>query len=104
MIKVVNRSILSHKPDAVIFNVMRGHSALSNPYKSKSDSRDERIAKYRVWLWRNVKSKNKKVLGELFRIKKSALKGDVYLMCCCKPARCHADIIKSCVEWCISKS
>ncbi len=104
-LKVVNRSILSQKPDAIIFDIMQSHgSVLGNPYYRSNGSRDERIARFRTWLWANIESKTPSVIRELSKIKQAVLSGEnVYLMCCCKPAACHGDIIKSCIEWCITK-
>ena len=105
MIKVVNRSILSQCPDAVIVDIMQSHGAiLGNPFYQDKGTRDERIDKFRKWLWANIESRTPVIIGELTRIKKLVLTGDtVYLMCCCRPARCHGDVIKSCIEWCIKK-
>jgi hypothetical protein len=106
MIKVVNRSILKQSPsNAVIFNVMRP-SVLGNPFViGKDGDRDEVIEKFRRYLWDAINQKNKKILAELGRIKSAALNGkNVYLMCCCKPANCHGDVIKRCIEWRIAQT
>jgi len=105
MIRVVNRSILRHSPEnSAVFNIMRP-SVLGNPFKIGRDgSRDEVIEKFRRYLWSAIQAKNCKILAELSRIKSAAVSGHrVYLVCCCKPARCHGDVIKSCIEWCIRK-
>jgi hypothetical protein len=102
MIKVVNRSIKSQNPDnSIIINIMRP-SVLGNPFTT--GTRDERIDKYRVHLWREIKAGNIRILKELERIRvATTLEDTVYLMCCCKPLRCHGDVIKSCVEWMIKQ-
>ena len=105
MIKIVNaKRILGMKIDGSEFFIGRP-SPLGNPYKIGRDgNREEVIRKYRAWLWSQIRNKNKKVLSELRKIKESALSGNVYLICYCKPLKCHGDVIKSCVEWCIAKS
>lgn len=103
-LKVVNRSILGQCPDADIFNIMRPNT-LGNPFVIGQDGdRTEVIAKFRVWLWSHIKSKTPLIMNELSEIEKLTLTGNtVYLMCCCKPAACHGDVIKACIEWRITK-
>jgi len=104
-LKVVNRSIKAQCPDAHIINIMRPN-VLGNPFViGKDGNRTEVIEKYRHLLWSKIKAKDSGIIEELSKIKELTLTGStVYLMCCCKPAPCHGDVIKSCVEWCISKS
>ena len=106
-IKVVNRSILSQSVvNSQVFDIMQSHnSVLGNPFYLDKCSRAEKIAKFRVHLWAKIQQKDPAVLKELSTIKKTALTGTkVYLMCCCKPAACHGDVVKSCIEWALSKS
>ena len=105
MIKVVNRSIRTQKPGACIFNIMRP-SVLGNPFIIGQDGdRAEVITKYRVWLWDHIKAETPAIIAELRKIKHAVqTEPVVYLMCCCKPAKCHGDILKACIEWCLNKS
>lgn len=105
MIKVVNKKcLLGMKKVENEFFIGRP-SPLGNPYKiSKNVNREEAIKKYRAWLWDRIKKKDEKVVSELRKIKQAAIDGNVYLICYCSPLPCHGDVIKSCVEWCISKS
>ena len=103
MIQVINRSEkIKAAMGTKVINIMRGTS-LGNPYKI--DHRHDRMSvlkSYRVWLFRQIKAKNQKVLKALYQIRQAELQGmDVFLSCCCKPHGCHGDIIKSCVEWMI---
>lgn len=64
-----------------------------NPFPMKSESdRASVIAKYRVWLWAQIKS-GKITLEDL-----SALKGK-RLGCHCAPRACHGDILSAAAEW-----
>jgi hypothetical protein len=100
---------------------------LGNPFKIGRDgARPECIEKYRVWLWEIVKRglegklegrrKNAEVSqlkeqdqeGEkeaarvwerLMELKELADRGDLNLLCHCKPLACHGDVIKACLEW-----
>jgi len=103
-LKVVNRSIKAQCPDAYIINIMRPN-VLGNPFMiGKDGNRTEVIEKYRHWLWSKVKSRTPDIITVLKRIKIETLTGNpVYLMCCCKPAPCHGDVVKACIEWCINK-
>lgn len=104
MIKVVNRSILSQNHSGTVFNIMRPFP-LGNPYRiTETQPRQVVVGLYRRWLWKKIQSKDDRVLNALSDIKNTALRGTTtYLMCCCKPADCHGDVIKSAVEWAISK-
>jgi hypothetical protein len=66
----------------------------------KEAERERVILDYKVWLWERIKERGK-VFAELVRIKKLAERGDVHLICWCKPKACHGDVIRSCVEWMI---
>jgi hypothetical protein len=105
MIKVI------HKKDADkydnVFYVGRG-SALGNPYTSIQDrqtqaefvvdSRKESIQCFKDYLLKKIEEKDDKICVTMNEIYTSALKGDVYLACYCKPKSCHGDVIKEIVE------
>jgi hypothetical protein len=56
-------------------------SSLGNPFViGKDGDRAEVIAKYRIWLWGQVKARGV-VFAELVRIKKLAKRGYLHLVC-----------------------
>lgn len=79
-------------------------SLLGNPFViGKDGDRAEVIAKYRVWLWNQVKARGA-VFAELVRIKRLAEKGDVHLVCWCRPTlSCHGDVVRACIQWMIAQ-
>ena len=78
-------------------------SVLGNPFAIGRDGdREEVIARYRAWLWDQVKARNE-VFAELLKIKAMAERGEVCLICWCKPLACHGDVVKACVEWMIQE-
>lgn len=71
-------------------------SPLGNPYIiGKDGSREQVIAKYRVWLNEQIVRKNPVVLDELNRLGNKAIdeKG-LALQCFCYPKPCHGEVIK----------
>lgn len=83
-------------------------SPLGNPYTHISDrftkasfvvsSREESIQMYESFLRKKIQEKDKPIVDELNRIYLLAKKGDVSLVCYCKPKACHGDIIKQIIE------
>lgn len=74
-------------------------SPLGNPFRiGVNGTREEVLAGYRRWLWAQIKLKNEVYL-ELKRLAALAKHGDITLVCWCAPKRCHADLVKSAVEW-----
>ena len=78
------------------------HSVLSNRFVIGRDGdRDEVVAKYRAWLWLEVKAKGE-VWDELVRLAERRKAGeDIVLACWCAPLPCHGDVIVRCIEWMI---
>ena len=73
---------------------------LSNPHVIGRDgTRAEVILKYRSDIWRHVKSRHGAVWEKLQALSAESKVGEVKLLCHCKPAPCHGDVIKSCIEW-----
>lgn len=96
MITVVNKH--HHEPTDLDIYVGRG-SPLGNPTRiNHRTTRQEAIAAYEPYLKEKIEKKDKGVCDELNRIYRAAKKGDVNLVCFCKPDDCHADIIKKLVE------
>lgn len=80
-------------------------SPLGNPFthmkgNTKAEhtvaSREEAIKRYEDWLHEKIASENEAILSELRRLYELARKnGELTLVCWCKPAPCHGDVIKS---------
>lgn len=74
-------------------------SLLGNPFKiGQHGTRREVIQRYRAWLWQQIQLRGK-VYEELERLAAIEKQSDLVLICWCKPANCHGDVIKSAVEW-----
>lgn len=71
-------------------------SPLGNPFViGKDGTREQVIAKYRVWLQEQIDKGNPVVLDELNRLGNKAIdeKG-LALQCFCYPKPCHGEVIK----------
>lgn len=105
MINVVNK--YKHTLSNTDIYIGRG-SILGNPFTSIKDkqtkalevceSREESINRFRGYITKEIENKNPLICQELNRIYKLALKGNVNLICFCKPKDCHGDIIKEIIE------
>lgn len=96
MIRVVN--IKNYRGDQG-HGIMRG-TPLGNPFRIGPDGdRDTVIEKYRGWLWGKIQDRDWDVTRELEILRDLADGGDLDLVCCCAPLRCHGDVIKACLEW-----
>lgn len=104
VIAVISVSLKSKSPK---FGAYVGRpSPLGNPYViGKHGSREEVIAKYRIWLWSKIKSNDPVVCAELHRLVKLYKSNgeNLVLTCWCSPLPCHADVIKAAIEWHLSK-
>ena len=75
-------------------------SVLGNPFVLGCDGdRAAVIAQYRRWLWQQVQRESGAVWDELQRLATLAETTDLTLGCWCSPQPCHADVIKSCIEY-----
>ena len=80
-------------------------SVLGNDARiGKDGDRAKVISDYRIWLYEQIRNRDPEVIAELKRLKAIATKGSLVLGCWCAPKPCHADVIKSCIEWAISKT
>lgn len=105
MINVVNK--YKHTPGPNDFYIGRG-SALGNPFTSIKDrktkaefvceSREESVEAFREYLTDNIAVKNPEITNALNKIWLKAKKGDLNLVCYCKPKSCHGDVSKEFVE------
>lgn len=99
MISVVN------KRDGWVGEYIGRPSVLGNPFVlDKDGDRDEVVEKYRQWLWKKIRQKNRSVCQELNRLKRLSESGSVNLVCWCSPKSCHGDVIKNCLEWMIDQN
>jgi len=74
------------------------NSPLGNPYYR--EPRGISIPKYKRWLWekmQNPGSVQSEMLRTLIRLYKQT--GELTLLCWCAPEPCHADVVKSALEW-----
>lgn len=80
-------------------------SALGNPFTSKElsktkaqfqcSSREESVEKYREYLNQKILQKDKEICDILNKIYKKVKNNEtIYLVCFCKPKKCHGDIIR----------
>lgn len=87
--------VLNYKTDAVgpgAINIMRPHR-FSNPYPiTRQATRSHVINLYARWLVGELKA------GRISIYDLAELKGKD-LVCCCKPLRCHGDILEAVAEW-----
>ena len=107
MIQVVNKK--SYKGDG--FHVCRP-SPLGNPYSHltgtlaqfKVSSRDEAVDKYKIWLENRLDNDNPTSRAFVALLDEYDRTGELTLICCCAPERCHAEIIKEFIEECAGKT
>lgn len=93
--KVVNK--YNHTPCGDDVNVMRPH-LLSNQWshmagtyaKYAVSTREIAVEEYEKWLRASVAAKDPSVMRALGQLNK-----DSVLVCCCKPLRCHGDVIQT---------
>jgi hypothetical protein len=65
------------------------------PEEFKCKTRHEAIAKFRIWLQLNADNAHAPQIGaELKRLKRLSQKGPLNLVCSCKPAACHGDVVR----------
>jgi len=94
--------VLHYKRDAIPndHEYVGRPSVLGNPFHIGVDGhRDEVIAKYRAWLWDQLKEDGN-VKAEIDRLAEKFIRQrGLALVCWCAPLPCHADVIASAIEW-----
>lgn len=102
-ILVVNKHKHQSTPNDVYIG--RG-SILGNPFTGSKNikqtkalyqcsSREEAVEKYREYLLEKIKNKDKAICNELNRLYKKIKDGEtIYLVCFCKPKKCHGDVVR----------
>lgn len=104
MITVQNR-YKGFEPNGVNNIPIYRSTPLGNPFKigepnsntgNLCQTRDDVILAYEMWLFSQIKLGNQAVINALDEIAYKHLDGEeVNLICYCKPAKCHGDIIKA---------
>lgn len=62
---------------------------LGNPFViGKDGTREEVIAKYKVWLWNKIKNEDKDIIRALQELRETDT-----LVCWCDPLPCHVSVI-----------
>ncbi len=67
---------------------------LGNPFTAQQYGVEGALERYRTWLWRRIRERDRTVLRELRRITP-----DTKLVCSCKPKRCHGDVVVRAWVW-----
>jgi hypothetical protein len=100
-INVVNRRTFTGKDGDYIGRP----SPLGNPFTSKQEgSKEQAIAKYRLWLNTQWRTGYKPVCDELKRLaQKLKTTGEINLVCWCAPAKCHGEIIATAIRSILDK-
>lgn len=106
MLKVVNKYL--HEATEQDVYIGRG-SPLGNPFtsiknrqtkaKEVCESREESVKKFDQYIFHEIQNNNRIICDELNRIYLMAKKGDVNLVCFCKPKACHGDVIKKYIDF-----
>lgn len=74
-------------------------SPLANPFRVEDGGRDAALTRYREWLRAALRDRVRAPTDEIIRLAMMVADGaDVVLLCWCKPADCHGDIVKVAVE------
>src|SRR5262245_27485962 len=71
---------------------------LGNPFHVAQYGREQAIACYRRWLWRQIQQQGR-AYAALCEIAERLGQGDVFLVCYCAPLPCHGDIVAAAVQW-----
>lgn len=74
-------------------------SALGNPFRLVGEAqRGSTIARYKIWLETKLEQRDAAVRGEMNRLYKLALGGDLELACWCAPLPCHCNVVQAKLE------
>ena len=100
MIRVVNKRYKYVAADDEVLVYVGRPSVLGNPFPMHNESeRDHVIAQYRQWLDAQRRT-NSAAWQEVERLAQQAAGGkSLALQCYCAPRKCHADVIKSAIEY-----
>lgn len=100
MIRVVNKRYKYVAADNEVLVYVGRPSVLGNPFTLYSESeRDHVVAQYRQWLDAQRRA-NSAAWQEVERLAQQVASGkSLALQCYCAPRKCHADVIKSAIEY-----
>ena len=88
-----NLSLVVNRKDGTRGVSIMRPSLFGNPFKIRRDgSREQVIAKFKIYLWNRVR------VDRDFFLAIEHLRGKI-LMCCCKPLSCHGDVIVEYLDW-----
>ena len=81
-------------------------SPLGNPFTHQvgtkaqfiTNTRENAVSSYRVWLDQQIQGGNTVVINELIRLCLLASEGPINLICYCAPKACHGDVLKEIIE------
>lgn len=99
VLKIAVHNLDTGKPGGVCEYIGRPRT-LGNPYVIGPDgSREEVIALYKRWLWREMKAggKVRAKVQELLAVARS--EDGLKMLCHCKPLACHGDVIADALRW-----
>ena len=93
---IVNKHNFQYHNKYVV-NIMR-QNILSNPFKiDNQNNRNDVCNKFEIYFENEYKT-NLIIQKEIDKIINQLKISDVYLLCCCKPKRCHGDFLKIFIE------
>lgn len=83
-------------------------SALGNPFHRNGGAAGQTLPAFRAWLWQEIRrgqaGEPSAAYAELCALARQVAAGEpVVLGCWCKPAPCHADIVRSAVLWLVEQ-
>lgn len=89
---VLNKYHHGNRVPAGAVNIMRGTPFGNRFVIGQDGTREEVIAKYRHWLWKQLK------VDPVLRRQIRELHGKD-LCCCCAPLPCHGDVLERAAAW-----
>lgn len=73
-------------------------NVLGSPFFLADETkRDVEIGQYKEYLWKHMQDPDSMVVKALLKYAQTA--NNIALVCCCKPKKCHGDVVKAAIEW-----
>jgi hypothetical protein len=94
-------NLVDGKPTGVCEYVGRPRSLGNSYVVGRDGNRHQVIDRFKRDLWGEIKTGRGPRVNALLRLRALAERGDLHLLCHCKPLACHADVIKAVLEWMI---
>lgn len=96
--EIIVMNIKDPVPDGFFsINVMPPSSLGSPFFLADEAKRDVVIGQYKEYLWKHLRNPESIIAKTLLKYAQSA--NDIALLCCCKPKKCHGDVVKAAIEW-----